>query len=191
MTPRRFALSLLLSIAVAGLSATVGRPGRVVAARAQAPAAPDFVRDVQPILGAACVRCHAEGLAQGKLRLDTREGFLQGGASGKAVLAGDSANSPLYQRLVVNDPAKRMPFGADPLPPAQVETLRRWIDAGAPWPDGVVVAAVSAAPPAPPRPASPASAAATRPGGGPHLTFNKDVRPILADNCYTCHGPDR
>src|SRR4030095_9235168 len=128
--PRRFALSFLLSITVAGLSATAARPGRVATALAEAPAGPGFVRDVQPILGAACVRCHAEGLAQGKLRLDTREAFVQGGTSGKAVVAGDSATSPLYQRLVVNDPARRMPFGADPLPAAQIETLRRWIDAG-------------------------------------------------------------
>src|SRR5216683_3249387 len=26
---------------------------------------------------------------------------------------------------------------------------------------------------------------------GPLVSFNRDVRPILADNCYACHGPDR
>src|SRR3984957_11694996 len=25
--------------------------------------------------------------------------------------------------------------------------------------------------------------------GGP-IEFNRDIRPILADKCYTCHGPD-
>src|SRR5271169_2215330 len=25
--------------------------------------------------------------------------------------------------------------------------------------------------------------------GGP-IDFNRDIRPILADKCYTCHGPD-
>ena len=27
-------------------------------------------------------------------------------------------------------------------------------------------------------------------GRGEDLQFNRDVRPILADHCYACHGPD-
>src|SRR5438270_5853293 len=26
---------------------------------------------------------------------------------------------------------------------------------------------------------------------GARIEFNRDVRPILAENCFACHGPDR
>src|SRR5207245_728878 len=25
----------------------------------------------------------------------------------------------------------------------------------------------------------------------PKIDFNRDIRPILSDNCYQCHGPDK
>ena len=41
----------------------------------------------------------------------------------------------------------------------------------------------------------PASAAALAAGAGSKLPdkieFNRDIRPILSDNCYACHGPDK
>ena len=32
---------------------------------------------------------------------------------------------------------------------------------------------------------------AAEPAESPPLEFNRDIRPILADNCYACHGPDQ
>ena len=36
----------------------------------------------------------------------------------------------------------------------------------------------------------PASAAATPPGAGARVDFNRQVRSILSDKCFACHGPD-
>src|SRR5437867_3740784 len=118
--------------AIAAIS--MGRALASARGPAAAPPVPpiDFVRDVQPILAVSCVRCHGADTSDGDLRLDTREGLLQGGASGAAVVPGDAKGSLLYQRLVVENPKKRMPRKADPLTPLRIETMRRWIDEGAP-----------------------------------------------------------
>ena len=47
-----------------------------------------------------------------------------------------------------------------------------------------LMATVRAAEPATNESAKPAAAA------GRKIDFNRDVRPILSDNCYSCHGPD-
>ena len=74
-----------------------------------------------------------------------------------------------------------------PLDDAERELLEAWVAAGAEWPL------------ADEAPAAPASVVAARDvpavahgidGPGEPLSFNRDVRPILSDNCYACHGPD-
>jgi mono/diheme cytochrome c family protein len=173
----------MIAVLLLGILAAVRGP-----AAPQAGASLDFIRDVRPILAGTCVRCHSATLPQGKLRLDSREEMLRGGASGIAVIPGNGTGSRLYQLLVIDDPQKRMPWLSDPLTPAQIETVRRWIDEGAHWPEGVVVAVPAGGGPTPTAPA-PSTASAT--ASGQRLSFNRDVRPILADNCYSCHGPDR
>ena len=69
------------------------------------------------------------------LRLDSRQGILAGGTSGKIVTPGSADKSTLYQRVAGIGGLARMPFGGDPLPPEQVKLIGAWIDQGAAIPE--------------------------------------------------------
>ena len=69
--------------------------------------------------------------------------------------------------------------------PAQIDTIRRWIASGAAWPEGVTIQVAEA------RPAVLPVRSASRPRNPRHLSYNRDVRPILAESCFPCHGPDK
>jgi hypothetical protein len=91
----------------------------------------DFGREVKPILDVHCVKCHGPEKAKGKLRLDGKAHAFQGGH----LKPHDPAGSRFFQVLLAEDVEERMPQKAPPLPPAQIDVLRRWIAQGAPWPD--------------------------------------------------------
>jgi mono/diheme cytochrome c family protein len=179
-----FAVAAVCVLALCGTVVSARGPRKGAAVPAAAEEGPDFLREVRPILAVSCVRCHSAALPQGQLRLDSREGLRDGGASGAVFVAGRPEDSLLVTRLLHDDPAKRMPWMTEPLPVAEIDILRRWVAAGAPWPEGVTVVMATAAPAPVVRPVS-------TPRDASSLSFNRDVRPILAGNCYACHGPDR
>ena len=167
MNRRRTLLLLVVLAAASGAYLS----GAVRAAPAQNPAQPvEFNRDIRPILAASCLACHGpnETARQADLRLDT-EDFI-----GSIVVPGDAQASPLFQRLTTGDPVARMPPASTggSLSDAQIDAVRRWIDGGAHW--GEARAAAADAPPA----------------AGRVVDFAREVRPILSENCFTCHGPD-
>jgi dipeptidyl aminopeptidase/acylaminoacyl peptidase len=109
-----------------------------VAAAAAAAAAPtttrpvSFVRDVGPILLQQCQTCHDARKSKGDYRLDSFDAMMTAGAGKKApIVAGKAAQGELFRRLTTPDEDDRMPQKADPLPPAQVALIERWIDEGA------------------------------------------------------------
>ncbi len=81
------------------------------------------------------------------MRLDLRDRALKGGTSGAALVVGKPAESLIYQ-FVTGDNDDRIimpPKGrGQRLSQAECEAVRRWIAAGAPWPDEL-----RRAPPAP------------------------------------------
>jgi len=131
-TPLRLAL-----VTAAALTATApGSRGGTV----------DFERDVRPIFAGSCVRCHGPKKRQGGLALDARARAFAGGDGGPVIVPGKSAESRLFRYVAGLDEDNVMPPDGDALPPAQVETLRAWIDQGARWPEsGAKPAATPAA----------------------------------------------
>ncbi|MCA9146929.1 MAG: PSD1 domain-containing protein [Planctomycetales bacterium] len=98
-----------------------------------------FQRDVAPILQSRCLSCHNERDRRGGLSLQSRHSLLQGGESGAVVVPGDVDSSYLLDLLVPVDGEAEMPKGEAPLDPSEIETVRRWIQSGANWPESLVL----------------------------------------------------
>ena len=97
--------------------------------------APDFAKEVLPILQASCFRCHGDANVKGKLSLFTRAGIVKGGASGPAIEVERREDSRLLKAINHQDDLE-MPPGSK-LPQKEIDVLTRWVKEGAPWPDGV------------------------------------------------------
>src|SRR4051812_38363937 len=95
----------------------------------------DFVRDIQPIFKASCLKCHGPEKPKAQFRVDSRSHALKGGVAGKAILPGKGADSLLVKLLTSADAEERMPRKAEALTNAQIDLIRIWIDQGADWPD--------------------------------------------------------
>ena len=97
---------------------------------------PNFNRDVRPILSENCFLCHGQDPEHrgGDLRLDIREEAVAVRDGIAAIVPGDPENSEIIRRILSDEPAVVMP-PADAhlpaIPPEQIDTLKRWIAAGA------------------------------------------------------------
>ena len=116
-------------------------------------AAVDFVTEVQPVLTAKCLGCHAGASAQAGLRLHTRSDLLTGGVSGAAIIPGNGAESLLVKKIAGKQGLRMPPAGA-PLDDGTIALIRAWIDEGAKY-DGTVGLVDRAAALAPRHPAPP------------------------------------
>jgi mono/diheme cytochrome c family protein len=95
----------------------------------RAAAGPTFERDARPILIARCAGCHGEEKQKGGLRLD-RADFVDTHAG--VVVAGRPQDSELVRRVLLpEDDDERMPPKGERLSRSEIETLQRWIAAGA------------------------------------------------------------
>ena len=105
---------------------------------------PDFTKDIAPILEGSCVKCHNDKKAKGKLNMATKDTFMKGGEDGKIVEPGKPDDSAMIKAILLpaDDDDAMPPEGKAPRPtPAQNDTLKKWITAGAKWPDGATLKA--------------------------------------------------
>lgn len=96
-----------------------------------------FNRDIRPILSQNCFACHGFDAKQRQadLRLDVAEDALAARDGAFAIKPGDPAASEVWKRITSSDPDQIMPPPASrkELSAEQKETLRRWIEQGAPY----------------------------------------------------------
>src|SRR5258706_11517416 len=93
-----------------------------------------FEKKVRPLLVDNCYNCHSANTnAKGGLRVDDRNGLLQGGNSGAAVVPGQPEKGLLIKTVGYNDDDLRMPPKKQ-LSAEQVAILSQWIKDGAAWP---------------------------------------------------------
>jgi uncharacterized membrane protein len=125
---------------------------------------------IEQVLQARCVICHAGPSAPLGLRLDSRDGLLDGSSRGAIVAAGDPAGSELIKRLKGTS-LPRMPMTGPPyLADEDVALFEQWIL------DGMRPGAVSE-----PSVSAPRAQAVAGP-----VRYDQ-AAPIFATRCVKCH----
>ena len=116
---------------VLSVSLAVGLPGILMAADMR------FNRDVRPILSDRCFSCHGPDAANRKanLRLDIEREAKSPLKNGKVpVVAGNSAESEVVNRITSENKALRMPpayLGHQRMNDREIDVIREWINQGA------------------------------------------------------------
>ena len=88
----------------------------------------NLAQQAYAIFEQSCLNCHGEHGAFTEEIIIEHTSLIETGA----VVPGKPIESELYKRLLVNDPAKRMPLGQPQLPANAILTIGNWIQAGAP-----------------------------------------------------------
>jgi hypothetical protein len=82
---------------------------------------------VQPILERRCIKCHGGDFPSEGLNIESYESLMAGSQNGQVVVAGDSSNSLLFEKIESGEMPKR---GSD-LTSEQIQLIQQWINEGA------------------------------------------------------------
>ena len=163
-------------------------PAAVVLAASVLPAVaadtPTFVDNALPVLRQRCGSCHNPDKKTAGLDVTSYASILRGGGSGEVITPGDAAGSHLF-RVANHDDEPKMPPDAPPIPEAERQVLKSWIDGGVLETKGSVAVApkrveVAMAAPATERPAVP-----PMPGRLPLETGAKTAKPDSSTSLAT------
>ncbi|WP_263352875.1 PSD1 and planctomycete cytochrome C domain-containing protein [Acidicapsa acidisoli] len=197
-TPILFATTAVLI--TASVTVSVTDPVRAQQAASPAPGTPEFfTQRVEPILDDNCYSCHQESQSGG-LRLDSYGAILKGGGRGPAIIPGDPETSILINAIRRTGKLKMPPKHS--LEQSEINTLVEWVKAGAKGTSASTdtVAKADSAPMtpvvAPVAQSQPAVVNTSVTISAPHPQgalsdadfFENNIRPILANNCLSCHG---
>ena len=97
-----------------------------------------FEAKIRPLLVSKCIECHGGKKAEAGLTLNSIETILAGGDSGPALQRGNARESLIVQAVRRSGDLEMPPDEA--LSEQEIEALVKWIEAGADWPSGQVIA---------------------------------------------------
>lgn len=129
---------------------------------------PRFEKDVLPIFQQYCFTCHGQSAPKLGLDLRTAASTLKGTYNGPVIVKGSPDQSVLWKKVSAH--AMPPPVYGQTVPDADIETLKRWIAAGAPAD----------------HPAGDGKEAAEQ-----RARFNKEILPVLTARCVKCHGESK
>jgi formylglycine-generating enzyme required for sulfatase activity len=130
---------------------------------------PDFKTHIKPILEAACVHCHNDKEHKGDFKITTLEEAKNGGGKTPGIVPGKPDRSPVYTATVLDldDDDLMPPKKEGKLSKAQSDLIKLWIEQGAEWPADIKLEQK------------------------PRINFEKHIKPILEQNCVSCHNADK
>ncbi len=116
--------------------AAVASTAEIVALEPTPAAIEFFEQKIRPLFVEHCYECHSANsqTLKGGLRLDSRDGWFDGGQRGRAIVPGDVENSLLIKAVRYVDADLQMPPKDKKLSPAQIRDLADWVKMGAPDP---------------------------------------------------------
>ncbi|MDA1013931.1 MAG: PSD1 and planctomycete cytochrome C domain-containing protein [Planctomycetota bacterium] len=128
---------------------------------------PVFEKDVLPIFTRYCFNCHGKSSPQLGLDLRSARLAMRGSQNGAVIVPGSLEKSLLWKKVSTRE----MPLAIFKLKlsDAEIATIRKWIEAGAPSTKSTEL---------------PADVQAQ------FAVFERDIKPILTKRCVSCHGVD-